>query len=311
MSILNVLVHINAYKDKIPTNNPKKSNFKWTLDQQGTSIENPESKSIVVKSNEESTLFSGLVSLDQDNTTTYDIALKSGSTNTYVLSHNSGAQPNFRQPRNIGGNGTTLITVTKNGPLLSFESTGGTNIDLDAAGVVIGDSVKLGSAFNVINQGLYEIVSFTQTSFQVKNIVGINESNIALGSSIEIFSKNGVQIGDELKINNGFSSVTFDTYEVTDVSANSIEIYSQSSIPSETNVLANLKIFSNAKSFVYVETDVDLEIAIDGSDYYEIKPMKCGNISKKGVFLKTGNCYEIKVRNSSSNDANVFYAVTE
>lgn len=315
MSKLNLLVHINAYKDNVPTNNPTKSHFKWTLDSQSSEINEPESKNVDIQPGETLSIFSGISSISDDGTTTYDIALKAGTSNTYRISHNGGTAPAFRAARTTGADATTEVTVTKNGPLLKFESTGGTALALIAGGAIVGDMVRIGAGFNLINQGEYKILSLDATSFQIKNLVGQAEGPILLDADfaddIKIYSAAGIQAGEKVNIDSDFSSASFGTYEITDVTPEYIEIYSINSLPEETAVLTQLSIYSSSKNFIYVETDKNLSISIDGVNAGDIEPLTCGTKLKKGVYLKTGNSYAATITNNSQEVASVFYALGE
>ena len=133
---MNLITHINIYEDANATNNPTMNNVRWNFDQQGLDVCEPESKSLKLQAGQSLSLFSGIVSISDDGTTTYDIALKAGTANTYRISHNAGTAPAFRTARTTGADATTEITVTKNGPLLTFTSTGGTPLALLVGGVI-------------------------------------------------------------------------------------------------------------------------------------------------------------------------------
>lgn len=313
MSKLNLLTHISIYEDLNPTNNPTMNNVKWTLDEQGVDLAEPESKSIKLQAGQSLSLFSGLVGISDDGTTTYDISLKAGTSNTYTIKHNSGTAPAFRTSKSTGADATTEITVTKNGPLLTFTSTGGTALALGS--VTVGDETRIGEGFNVANQGKYKILAVTATSFQVENEGGEAEGPIVLGASfaevIQIFSADGVQIGEKVSLESGFSSVTLDTYEITDVNPNYIEIYSIKSLPSEVGINTQLKIYNNSKQFIYIETDKKLSLTIDTVAVGEISQLRAGTSLKKGLFLKSGEMYQASVVNESSEEASIFYVTAE
>lgn len=315
MSKLNLLVYINAYRDKVPTNNPTKSHFKWTLDSQGSEINEPESRQVDIQPGDSLSLFSQVSSLSDDGTTEYSIALKQGTSNTYKITHTNGTAPNFRQARATGADATTEITVTKNGPLIKLESTNGTALDLVAGGVQVGDIVRIGDGFNPVNQGEYKILSLDATSFQIKNIVGNAEGPIVLGAgfadSLKIYSDSGVQVGEKLTINSGFSSASNGTYEITDVTSDYIEIYSLNALPEEENIQTQLNIYSGSKSFLYIESDRNISVSIDGNSAGSVEPITCGTKLKKGIFLKTGNCFSAEIKNESQEVASVFFAIGE
>ena len=311
MSKLNLLVHINAYKDKTPTNNPTKSHFKWTLDSQSSEINEPESKEIELKAGETLELFSGLINISDDNTTTYDLALKAGTSNTYRLSYNSGTAPEFRAQRTTGADATTEVSVSINGPLMKLESTGGTPFNIVAN---VGDTVRIGSAFNIANQGKFKILSLDATSITVENSVSVVENSIVLANfadDVNIYSTDGIQVGEEAIISSGFNSLTFGSYEITDVNPEYIEIYSIKSLAEEISINTQVQIRNSSKSFIYIESDKSLSISIDGSDGGTVDPLTCGTKINKGVYLKTGKSFAASITNKSQDVASVFYALGE
>lgn len=318
MSKLNLLVHINGYEDENPTNNPSRNNFKWQRDLQGLDISEPNSRTISLAPGESCNLFSGSVATNDDATTTWDIAQAPGTSNTYRISHASGTLPEFKTARTSGADATTEVTVTKNAKVVIFTSTGGTLFDLINNGVVVGDIVRIGSAFNTLNQGKYKIISLTATSFSVENEIGQAEGPITLGASfaeqINIHSQEGVQVGDKVDIIADFSPVTQGTYEITDVSHNYIEFFSLDSLPTENGVANNpaLFIYRDAKKFLYVESDQKLDIKIDGSaTVNKLEPMSIGTSKKPGVFLNSATIRSAEITNTSQSNASIFYVTAE
>ena len=319
MSKLNLLIGLNGYCDANATNNPSMNTFKWDRFIQGLDIREPNSRKVSLTAEQELELFSGSVSTDDDGTTTWDLALKAGTTNTYRISHNSGTAPNFRTARISGADATTEVTVTKNGKVLTFTSTGGTLLTLIANGVIVGDEARIGAAFNAANQGKYKLLSVTATSFSVENEIGVAEGPITLGASfadeIKIYSNSGVQISDKVEILAGFSPVSQNTYEITDVADDYIEFFSLDSLPEETGIAnspAAITIYREAKSFLYVEADAKLQITIDGSATPQvIEPMFAGKDKQQGFFLYTGTMRSVSIKNLAKTASNVFYVTAE
>lgn len=318
MSKLNLIVHLNGYEDQNPSNNPSRNNFKWQTDIQGVDVEEPSSKSLMLNPGQSHSLFSGQVSTTDDTTTTWDLSIKPGTSNTYRLSYNSGTLPGFRVLRSTGADATTEISVTKNARLLTFSSTAGTPLDLIAGGAQVGDVVRIGESFNVSNQGKFTILSLTATSFTVDNDSGLAESNILLGAGFEdevrIHSQDGVQIGDKIEIVAGFSSVTQGTYEITDVADQFVDFFSLNSLPAETNVSNNpsaLSIFKDSKQFLYIESDQKLEILLDSSEAITIEPLNVGTQKKPGIFMVSANVRSAIIENKSTTPAKIFYVTAE
>jgi len=319
MSKLNLLVHINGYEDENCTNNPSRNNFKWNRDTQGVDIEEPSSKSISLAPGQTHSLFSGAVVTSDDGTTTWDIALKAGTTNTYRISLNSGTAPEFRTARTTGADATTAVTVTKNAKVLTFTSTAGTALDLIAGGAIVGDIVRIGSSFNAVNQGKYTIIALSATSLSIENESGQAEGPIVLGASFEdelsVHSQNGVQIGDKVDIVDGFSPVSRNTYEITDATPEYIEFFSLDSLPAETaisNSPAALFIYRDAKQFIYVETNQKILLKLDnGTITKTIEPLTAGTTKKPGMFLATGTVKSAEIENTSQSFASIFYVTAE
>lgn len=319
MSKLNLLIGLNGYEDVNPTNNPNMNCFKWDRFIQGADIQEPSSTKAVMSPDQEISLFSGNVSTNADGTTTWDIYLKSGTANTYVLKHNGGTAPDFRVLRNTGADATTEITVTKNGKVLTFASTGGTALNLIVGNVIVGDEVRIGSLFSVPNQGKYKLLSVTATSFSVENEVGVAEASIVqdtdFANQIRIYSNAGVQISDKVDIIANFSPATFNTYEITDVADNYVEFFSLDSLPQEVaiaNSPSAITIYREAKTFLYIEASTKLQITIDGSATPQvIEPLQAGKDKQQAFFLYTGTMRSVSIKNVSQTSSNVFYVTAE
>lgn len=311
MSKLTFLVYLNAYADSSASNNPSMSNFKWTRELDSLLVQNPLALSFTLAPGESRSLFSGVRNLAQDNTTEYSISLKPLTTSTYVLSAVSGTLPNFRTPRSTGADATTQITVTTNGPLVTFASTGGTALNL--AGVQVGDSVVIGSQFNPANQGTWKLIAFTTTSLTVENELASAEGPITLGSGfanqLQVFSALGVQAGDTLKISGGFSPVTQDSYQVSAVYANSVEFNAISVLPQESSIQTQaIAIYFESKQLVYLESDQNCSMNINGDAAGDIEPWIVGNATKPGVYMRKSTMFSMTVTNTSTSVANLFLA---
>jgi hypothetical protein len=316
MPNLNFLVFLNAYSDANSSNNPSLNNFKWDREIRGLPVNNPQSFPFTLAPGETKTLFNGSRALAQDGSTQYSIALKALTSNTYILSNSGGTAPNFRTPRVPGADATTQITVTLNGPIAIFTSTGGTALSLISGGVVVGDYVRIGNLFNPANQGEFKILSLSATSFTVENELAAAEGPITLGSGfasqLQIYSALGVQVGDTLIISGGFSAVTQGSYKVTSVGAEFLEFYSTDVLPQEGPITTeSIAIYSEAKQLVYMESDQNCSMNINGSAAGEIQPIVINNSVQPGVFMRTSVMYSMTVTNNSTDPANLFLASAE
>lgn len=316
MSLLNLLVYLSASSDSQASNNPSLGNFKWNRDSSGLSVRNPESIAFSLAPGETKELFDGVRTLAQDGTTQYSIALKPANSSIYVLSHSGGTAPQFRTSRSSGASATTAVTVTLNGPVVTFASTAGTPFNLIVGGVVVGDYVRIGSLFSLANQGEWQVIARTATSFSVVNDLGVAEGPIVLGAGfanqVKLYSAAGVQVGDTLLINSGFSLVTQGSYIVTSVADSFLEFSSLEVLPTEGPVTTQVAMYSAAKRLVYLESNQNVSMILNGIAGNEIKPLAdvCGCV-KPGIFMRTSLVYSMSVTNDSLSPASVFFASVE
>lgn len=315
MAKLNLLLSLNSYLDTSASNSPSLNAFKWARDFQGLAVDKPESIQFSLAPGESRTLFDGTRTLLQDGTTQYQLALKSGTSNTYVLKHVGGTAPQFRTSRTSGADATTQVTVTKNANVYTFASTAGTPFALIAGSVVVGDQVSIGNLFSAGNQGTYKIIARDATSFSVENNNGTAEGPITLGSGfadqVRIFSAAGVQPGDTIAILADFSPVSQGAFEVTAVYDDRVEFYSTDSLPQETQTTDQIAIYSQAKRLVYLESDKKLSIQINNSAQGRIEPFVSGTDIKPALLLKNETAWIMSVTNDSLDTANVFFASVE
>ena len=318
MSLMNILTHINIYEDNGATANPTQNNVKWSKDVQGISVNEPQSKLIKLNAGQSLDMFSSSETISADVTTTWDIALKSGTSNTYVLSHNAGTAPVFRILRSIGADATTEVQVTKNATILKFQAVGGTIFDLIAGGVVAGDEVRIGSAFNSANRGKFKVLSVEADALTVENQFGVAES-IVLGAefadNFKVHSSDGIQVGYKVDIKSNFSPVILGTYEITDVADDYIEIYSAKSLPEEIGVSNDPEAFlfyKDAKKFVYMESDKLLSLKINGStETNTVEPFVVGGAVKSGIFMSSSSIKTMEIENKSQETATIFFVTAE
>jgi hypothetical protein len=312
MAKLNILTHINIYQDPSITNNPSQNNVRWTNDLQGVEVTDPESKTVNINGMQKETLFSGVIETSVDNTTTFDLVKKSGVSNTYILKHNSGTAPQFREGRDIQTDDTSQVTITKSGSLLTFTASGGALFD--TSDIEFGDTVRIGNVFNMFNVGVFKILSKTSDSFTIENIIGVAET-VVLGTDYEkqlsIYSSDGVQIGQNLKITANFSQYSRDIYEITDVGIDYLELHTTKGLPEELDVQAEVVVYKDSKGFIYIECDKPCSIIIDGIDQGQVKPLTFGTKKKIGIFMRTGFMYSAEIKNNSTDVATITVITAE
>ena len=103
--------------------------------------------------------------------------------------------------------------------------------------------------------------------------------------------------------------------KITDVSPDYIEIHSIEALPEESSVSNDpsvLLIYRDAKNFVYIESDKELEITIDNSATpNKLEPMRAGTAQTSGVFMSSGSMKQLDVTNKSLDNATIFYVTAE
>lgn len=313
MAKLNMNIYLNCYEDEASSNNPSLNNFRWFRQLSGLAADRPVSLSFTLAPGESRTLFDGTRSLLQDNTTQYQLLLKSG--NTYVLKHVGGTAPQFRTARMIGSDATTQVTVNSNNGVLTFASTGGTLFSLIAGGVIVGDEVFLGSQFAAGNRGRFKVIATTATSFTVENSSGVAEGPVTLGADfadqIRVYSTSGVQVGDTLRIFGGFSAASQSAYDVTAVQDDLVEFFSAKALPLEVIVTDQVAAYSAAKVVVYLETSKPLDVQTNGSESNKLSPIIRETSIVPGQLLRSDIIWSMSVENNGIEPANVFFASVE
>lgn len=307
---LNLFLSLNGYQDINPTNNPMKNNFKWSNDMQGIEIKDPYSRSFLLPANENLVLFSEEVVISDDNTTTYDLDVKGDVVNGYSITYNSGTAPLFRVPRNVLADNTTEVKLTKNGVLMKLEASAGTPFDFSS--VVVGDEVRFDFSYNPNNLGKFKVLSKTSTTLTFENVNGVDETSI-YGSDINklyIYSSTGVQVGQKVKINSGFSSVSHGTYEIVDVTPTSLVFISTKTLPIET-ALEKLNIYKDSKKFIYIESSEEVSLVIDGVDAGNIRPIVIGTSKRPGVFLRSCDIYKCEIIGNITKNSEICYILAE
>lgn len=314
MGKFNIFVHLNAYKDSAPSNNPALNNFKWSREITGVEANKAQSVEICLAPNESRTIFNSERVLSNDNTTEFGLSLKSGTTNTYVLKYEAGTFPDFRTSRYIAIDATTEVTVSVSNGYTTIQSTGGTLFNLSS--VLIGDEISLGPAFNASNQGRFKVLSKTADAVVIENSSAVNEGPIVLGSDfdedVRIYSAAGVQVEDKVRLSSGFSTLVQDTYEITGVQDNLIEFYSSKTLPPESPIVGpTLDIYASAKKLVYLETDKKISLEVNGVVESSLEPFIDGNASTPGVFLKRSTMWSLVITNTSTDMATLYIASIE
>ncbi len=314
MSQLNLLISLLMFDDTKQTNDPQMVHVDWTRNVRNLPVDNPSDKKEILAPGESITLLNGVVSTSIDGTTQFDLSLTSGS--TYRIAYDgNGTAPVFRIERTLATDATSEITITKNNnATTTLTATGGTVADFSTT--VVGDELRLGAAFNVANQGNFQIIASSATSVTIKKADSVAEVVIlgaTFAADLRTYSAAGVQVGDQVSISGGFSLATQDTYGITDVAPDFIEFVSTEAIPEENDIIPNtgLTIFSDAKSLIYIESDKKALVKINGDAGQLIEPKVAGSATVPGIYLKIGTAFQLEIENTSLDPATIKHITVE
>lgn len=322
MANLNLQVNTIAYQDINVSNQPQIRAFDLSY-KLTASIGKPMSQSLSIGAGETVSVFNGTRNTSIDNTTSLNVTLPDLNKAIYRISHNSGTAPQFRALRAIAIDNTSQFTVSLNGPISTYTSSGGTAPDLST--VAVGDILKIdsGSGFSAINQGRFVIVAKTTNSVSVQNLnAGAETAIIASTSLFQIYS-NGVsanqpQIGDKVMLSAGFSVASLGTYLITEVTPSYIEISigAANGIPTESNIVpttSGITFFSSSKRFIIITAQERCAIRVNGdtSDNSIVEPLEYGNPEKPGLYVKQGTTYALSIKNLGLTTLEVLVASAE
>lgn len=310
MSKLNILVSLNSYADNATTNAPSLNHFKWTREMGGLNADNPQSLEYSLAPSETKVIFNGQRVLSQDNTTEYNLFLKAGTPNTYVIKHAGGTTPGFRVKRAIVFGNDTEVAVTISGTVATVSYVSGTAVDFSSAQP--GDEVILGDSFALGNRIKAIILAKTASSISFENVGAVAE-NVVLASVDDLIvqSASGVQKGDKLLIDEGFSAASFNTYEVTGVYSDALEFYSSRPLAAENTVLSEVTVYSSAKRFVYIESIEKANITINNTDSCKIEPIVSAAGKNPGILMLTQNIHSLSVYNPGLQQIVIYIASAE
>lgn len=311
MSILNLQINTIAYKDNKPSNNPAIRIFDYSFKLLGMTADRAESKDYSIAPGETRTIFNGSRTTAIDGTSAFDVSQPDPSLNTYRIENSGGTAPAFRTDRVPAIDTSSTFDVIVNGPLATYQNTGGTA--MDTSNVQVGDQFKLenGSGFNPANCGRFTILAKTADSVTVQNLNATAESiTIVNASMFYIYSSGGatnqIQIKDKVIISAGFSPATQGTYEISEVTPKWFEIAvaAPNGLPLEVGIIPDVNgmvFYSSAKRFVMIAAQQKCSVRMnaDVSDNSIVEPIETDNPEKPGLYIKQGSAYSLVIKNLS------------
>lgn len=317
MPTLNVNAHILAFSDAdTGTSQPRFRNVDWAPGRTQLPINAPINREFDFGPAETKTIFNGERTLAVDGTTTFALTLNPVKAGVYRLTATAGTAPGFRTARAIDLTGELVTATVNNNATMEF------TLDVGSietfAGALVGDTVFIPdlttgdstqSLFNLLNVGFWTVLAVTARKLtcvrpQGDAFQGVSEGPItpAAGTAFQVFSAGPVQPGDALEISAGFSVVTQKTYQITAATATWVEFVSGQSLPLESGILptaAGIKIYDDAQDFLYIETDQEASIRINGAtgDLTRARPQRVNDLNSRSMFMLTGTTWRLDIVN--------------
>jgi hypothetical protein len=325
MATLNIVRRFLAYEDGVSSNNPQRRPFDWSRPVQAIPVNHPACAPYGIQPLASVEIFDGTRTLGYNSATQYSLTVSSLASNRYRLKWTGvGTAPAFRTARTVafGGGGTPVVTVTVAQQLnqsVAVTSSAGAIFGNVVAGDVVyipglttGDSASI---FDSMNEGFWSVLSATASQLVLARNPGevysakSEVATIVSDTSFQVFSAAGVQLDDILSLVSGFTTALLQNYEIVAVTADSIEFLSGTTLPPLATVVpgaGSIVIFSDAKSWLYVETDQNISVSLNGNtSTFNVEPWQSGDSERPGSFELTGTAYSLTITNKSTVTATV------
>jgi hypothetical protein len=317
MPTLSSFIKIVAFDDTNQTNQPKLQAINWNRDTlQGLPVEAPANNEYYLSSLSSKTIFDGTRTLSYDASTEFTVALSPLNNNRYRLTWKSGKDPVFRTDRSLsltGGN--IIISIQQNLTAIVTSS-----LSLPFSGVQVGDDVFIPgvttgdtSTFNTLNEGHWVVLDASDTQLTLTRETGTVFSGISELVAITdndqfmVYSSNGVQIDDVIQLISGFSPTLLHSYELVEVTYKFLEFTSTAPLPNQDvySGIGSIVIYDEAKRFVYIETNQEVALTINGITLPSIIPFLAGDDGKIGPWMSSSIVYSMAITNNSTQQARV------
>lgn len=326
MPRLNLFNHILAFGDTdSATNNPQMRYVDWRQSATGVSVEVPYSREYVIEPAGSITIFDGSRTLGIDGTTEFQLTLiESG---VYRLTTTGGTAPAFRTARTILTATDDIVVEVNNNATVSF--TLDSDLGHTFSNAQVGDTIFIpdtttgdsASPFNVLNVGFWKIIGKSSNNLtlycvrrQGETFEAVSETvTVAANSEFTVFSSGPVQVGDSLQISLGFSQVTWGTYQISEVTSGWVEFTSGKALPLEEDIIptaAGLKIYGDARNFVYLEVDQEATVTLNGSVDVPVSPRLAGDETRRGMFMLWSTVWSLEVENKSPDASLTLTVIT-
>lgn len=322
VATLRLITTAVAYGDVGETDNPTKRYFDWSTDR-SYPVSNPKSYPYTIDPGATATLFSNSRTTTGDGTTQYTLALSALSSTRYRFTWTGGTNPTLRTARALSLSGRT-VTVTANANLtLTMATQTG-----DWSAVQVGDTVFVpdtttgdgASPLNIMNVGYWTVLAVAGDGSSVQlarpvgsGFIGYSQAvPLTTNAQVVAYSAAGVQVGDSVDVNAGFTGPILQTYTVVAVTSTWFEVVSSLPLPSSavaTPGASGVQFYNVAKRWIRVEADQLCVVRYNGDagNTNKVAPWAPADSDNVGHDEKTGPVWSLAVVNLSSAPLNVTY----
>lgn len=306
-----------------PGNDPQKRNVDWRSSI-SVSANNIAQQPYTIAAGGTLTLFDTTRTTLADNTTQWTLSLSILDVTRYRFTNTGGTAPALRTARTLSLGPTVAVAVNANQTAtftssVSAFSTAQVGDTVFVPGTTTGDS----GPFNVLNQGFWTVLSVAVdgSNMQLTRGTGVVfqawvETVSVSAGNVQIFSASGIQIGDGVFINAGFSTPVLRGYSVIAVTPSWFEVLSTAPLPVSAVAIPGingLQFYSGAKRYVEIWADQESVARFNGAadDSNKISPWQAGDINQAGLHVHTGLTWSAIIVNKSTSPLNLTIITAE
>ncbi len=305
-----------AYEDTGSNSNPKQKPVDWSKTLSNLPVESPSTYLAKIPALGSLTVIDGSRSTSIDGTTVFSIEVSSIDANRYRVTRTGGTAPAFRTARTADCSAIAL-TLTVNANLsVTVQAGSGTSFSAAVVGDVVfipgastGDSA---SPFNTVNEGYWTVLSRTNTSLQLARAAGTVFSGIgevvtpSTAAQLQVFSADGIQVGDTVELAAGFASTSLHSYGVLAVNPSWFEFESTAPLGEETGIMptaSGIVFYTASKRWLRVEVDQECVARFNGDtgNTNRIEPVIAGDKNYTGWCEKFGSVWKLVIVNRSTS----------
>lgn len=325
MSILNRTHRVVAFDDTEVNSNPSMRHVDWRRDLSGIPVDLPKGYTVRIDPLAEVALFNASRTLTVDVSTELSISLSPLDTDRYRLSWTgNGTAPGFRTDRGLTlSGGSVTMALQANNTVQVTHSSGAVFSAVQVGDNVFVPGVTTGdpAVFNALNEGSWVVLGASSTIITIARtpdmvFQGVSETvAVSANDQFLAYSITGVQVGDTLDIISNFAVQARNSYQILSVTSRWVEFVSAVPLLAQTLTpgVGSFAIYSDAKRYVYLETDQSVAVKLNGNilETDRVDPFLPADVKMRGPFEKWGLTWSLSVKNRSTASANVFIITAE